>query len=136
MALSGGTTDTSSWSKRLRAMTGRIDSFFRPLESVFLSTGSRLRALHGSVAKLSENVGTASALFSSDDMILMLGEMAEASRHIDIMRRQRGGAAVALQQMITTTDTITRIIVGATQTSRKCLDFNRQYTTHASRIRP
>ncbi len=109
MALSGG-TDTSSWTGRLRAMTGRLDSFFLPLESVFLSTGSRLRTLHGTVARLSENIGTAGALFSSDEMAEMLGEMAEATRHIDVMRRQRGGAAATLQEMIVTTDAILKAL--------------------------
>ena len=44
-AFASSTEAKSAWSGRLRGMTGRIDSFFLPLETVFLTTGSRLREL-------------------------------------------------------------------------------------------
>ncbi len=87
-------------------MTGRIDSFFLPLEAVFLSTGTRLRDLYRTVSELAEGVEFAGTLFSSSDMNEMLIEMAEAVRNIDAMRRQRGGLAATLGQLIQGTDSI------------------------------
>ncbi|MEI6986614.1 MAG: hypothetical protein WCK65_10830 [Rhodospirillaceae bacterium] len=94
---------TKLWAERLRGMTGRIDSFFLPLESVFLSTGSRLRDLHGTVSQLSDAIDFAGSLFSSPDMVGMLDELADAARNIVAMRKQRGGLAATLGQMITAT---------------------------------
>ncbi len=96
----------SAWTGRLRAMTGRIDSFFLPLETVFLTTGARLRELYGTVTQLSGNIDTSGALFSADDMTEMLSGLTEAARHIDVMRQQRGGLAATLQDMIADTDAI------------------------------
>ena len=96
----------TAWTGRLRAMTGRIDTFFLPLETVFLSTGSRLRELYGTVNQLSGDIEAAGALFSSSDMAEMLSGLAEAAGHIDTMRKQRGGLAATLRQMIVETDAI------------------------------
>jgi hypothetical protein len=96
-----------AWAGRMRAMTGRIDGFFRPLEAVFLSTGERLQELYGSVSRLSDNIGAAGALFSSAEMSEILAGLAESARHIDAMRQQRGGLAATLGQMIATTGAMT-----------------------------
>ena len=105
-AFASSTEAKSAWSGRLRGMTGRIDSFFLPLETVFLTTGSRLRELYATVTQLSGNIDAAGALFSSGDMTEMLSGLTEAARHIDTMRRQRGGLAATLQEMIADTDAI------------------------------
>ncbi|MEI8393931.1 MAG: hypothetical protein WCF85_04290 [Rhodospirillaceae bacterium] len=99
---------TRVFSGRLRAMTGRIDSFFLPLEAVFLTTGGRLQELHRTVSRLSDNVEMAGALFSSSDMHEIMTEMAGVARHIDTLRTQRGGLATTLGEMIADTDRILR----------------------------
>ena len=96
----------SAWAGRLRSVAGRIDGAFLPLEPVFLSTGERLRELHGQVSRLSSAAESASALLSSSEMDGMLTGLAEAAGHIEVMRHQRGGLHDALRQMIAGTDTM------------------------------
>ena len=96
----------TGWARRMRAMTGRIDSFFLPLEPVFLSTGERLGDLHRAVSQLSSCADDAGTLLASAQMSEMMDGLGDTAGHIDIMRRQRGGQAGALGQMIASTDVI------------------------------
>ncbi len=98
----------TAWADRLRAMTGRIDSIFLPLEPVFLSTGERLRELHGSVSHLADSAEQAGALFSSTEIDDMLAGLAQAAGHIDVMRRQKGGVVEILDRMIQRADVMLR----------------------------
>ena len=92
-----------AWAHRLRAMTGRVDGFFLPLEAVFLATGTRLRELHGAVSQLSGNMEAAGALVSSAEISEMRDGLAESIRNIDLMRGHRGGLAGTLNQMVART---------------------------------
>ena len=94
----------AAWAGRLRGLAERVGTSFGSLEPVFLSTGERLRELHGQVSRLSNAAETASALLSSSEMAGMLAGLADAAGHIDGMRRQRGGQGGALGQMIAGTD--------------------------------
>lgn len=92
------------WAAALKTAAKRFETFYPPLEPMFLATGERLRELHGKVAELSEKSETAGQRLSSSDFAEMLEGLTEAARLIDTLRQVRGGQSAALAQMVTTTD--------------------------------
>ncbi|MEI6557163.1 MAG: hypothetical protein WCO00_02060 [Rhodospirillaceae bacterium] len=98
------------WASRLRQRAAQIDAAFSPLEPVFLTTGERLRSLHGQVSRLSAAAECAGARLSSAEMTGMLAGLAAAAGQIDLMRRQRGGLGETLGRIISGTDGMLRAL--------------------------
>lgn len=96
----------SIWPARLRAMTGRIQGFFLPLEPVFLTTGEGLRTLHRDVTRLSSLVQVVGERLSANEFREIEHGLADATQHIDVLRHQRGGLFQALSGIISQTDTM------------------------------
>ena len=105
-----GSDPVSAWAARLRVVAGRFATFFPSLEAVFLTTGDRLRDLHGKVAALSAQAEAAGALLASAVFEEMLSGLTEAAEHVGGLRHRRDGTGTALDGMVATTDVMLKAL--------------------------
>ncbi len=105
-----GSDPVSAWAARLRVVAGRFATFFPSLEAVFLTTGDRLRDLHGKVAALSAQAEAAGALLASAEFEEMLSGLTEAAEHVGGLRHRRDGTGTALDGMVATTDVMLKAL--------------------------
>ncbi|CAK0771602.1 putative Chemotaxis protein [uncultured Gammaproteobacteria bacterium] len=105
----------AAWGRRLRDAGKGFKTPFLPLEQVFLSTGERLRELHGKVSMLSGSAEAAGQRLASPEFADMVQGFAAAADHINGLRESRGELSQSLGGIVSTTDSMLTVLEALTR---------------------